>query len=213
MAKQTVTLRLDEDNLTYLAGLEGPGAANLSEKIQSLLADARAQRDGLGDFGAAYDFTRRLFTAPERCVRDSEVRTQVRSELIGACWRGCPTRPRSCSRAPARAPIATQGGRGASPAPGAWTRGARPGARGFDAAARACRIPRLLRPWHTGAAFTVRGHHGRARRPGQRRYSSRGHEGDEEIAMSETLTSRVAASSPVDSTPSSTPSRTRDLKA
>lgn len=82
MAKQTVTLRLDEDDLTYLAGLEMPGAANLSEKIRMLLADARAQRDGLGDFGAAYDFTRRLFAAPERCVRDAEVRTQVRSELI-----------------------------------------------------------------------------------------------------------------------------------
>lgn len=82
MAKQTVTLRLDEDDLTYLAGLEMPGAANLSEKIRTLLADARAQRDGLGDFGAAYDFTRRLFAAPERCIRDAEVRTQVRSELI-----------------------------------------------------------------------------------------------------------------------------------
>ena len=82
MAKQTVTLRLDEDDLTYLAGIDVPGAANLSEKIRALLADARAQRDGLGDFGAAYDFTRRLFTAPERCVRDAEVRTQVRSELI-----------------------------------------------------------------------------------------------------------------------------------
>jgi hypothetical protein len=82
MAKQTVTLRLDEDDLTYLAGIDVPGAANLSEKIRALLADARAQRDGLGDFGAAYDFTRRLFATPERCVRDTEVRTQVRSELI-----------------------------------------------------------------------------------------------------------------------------------
>ena len=82
MAKQTVTLRLDEDDLTYLAGIDVPGAANLSEKIRALLADARAQRDGLGDFGAAYDFTRRLFSTPERCVRDAEVRTQVRSELI-----------------------------------------------------------------------------------------------------------------------------------
>jgi hypothetical protein len=82
MAKQTVTLRLDEDDLTYLAGIDVPGAVNLSEKIRALLADARAQREGLGDFGAAYDFTRRLFATPERCVRDTEVRAQVRSELI-----------------------------------------------------------------------------------------------------------------------------------
>lgn len=82
MPKQTVTIRLDEDDLTYLAGIEMAGATNLSEKIRTLLADARAQRAGLDDFGAAYDFTRRLFAAPDRCVRDAEVRAEVRSELI-----------------------------------------------------------------------------------------------------------------------------------
>lgn len=82
MAKQTITLRLDEDDLTYLAGIDVPGASNLSEKIRGLLAEARAQREGLGDFGAAYDFSRRLFGQPERCLRDAEVREQVRSELI-----------------------------------------------------------------------------------------------------------------------------------
>ena len=44
MAKQTVTLRLDEDDLTYLAGIDVPGAANLSEKIRALLADAAGAR-------------------------------------------------------------------------------------------------------------------------------------------------------------------------
>lgn len=82
MAKQTITLRLDEDDLTYLSQVEVPGATNLSEKMRGLLAEARAQREGLGDFGAAYDFSRRLFGAPERCLRDAEVRAQVRSELI-----------------------------------------------------------------------------------------------------------------------------------
>ena len=83
MAKQIVTLRLDEDDLTYLAELEVQGATNLSEKIRALLADARAQRAGLGDYGAAYDFTRRLFAGPDRCVRDAEVQAEVRSEIIG----------------------------------------------------------------------------------------------------------------------------------
>lgn len=82
MAKQTITLRLDEDDLAYLAQVEVPGASNLSEKIRGLLAEARAQREGLGDFGAAYDFSRRLFGQPERCVRDAEVHEQVRSEVI-----------------------------------------------------------------------------------------------------------------------------------
>jgi hypothetical protein len=83
MAKQIVTLRLDEDDLTYLAELDVPGATNLSEKMRVLLAEARAQRAGHGDYGAAYDFTRRLFAGPDRCVRDAEVQAGVRSEFIG----------------------------------------------------------------------------------------------------------------------------------
>ncbi|MBD9369908.1 hypothetical protein [Xanthomonas sp. XNM01] len=82
MAKQTVTLRLDEDDLTFLAGIEVAGATNLSEKIRALLADARAQREGLDDFGAAYDFVRGLFAVPERRVHQAEVASQQRSELV-----------------------------------------------------------------------------------------------------------------------------------
>lgn len=82
MAKQTVTLRLDEDDLTYLAQVELPGASNLSEKIRVLLADARRQRDGLDDAGAAFDFSRRLFSVPERALRQAELDAQMRSELI-----------------------------------------------------------------------------------------------------------------------------------
>lgn len=82
MAKQTITLRLDEDDLGYLAGVEVVGAANLSEKIRALLADARRQREGLTDFGAAYDFARRLLAATERRIRDTEVQAEIRSELL-----------------------------------------------------------------------------------------------------------------------------------
>lgn len=82
MAKQTVTLRLDEDDLTFLAQTEVAGAANLSEKIRALLADARAQREGLDDFGAAYDFVRGLFAVPERRIHQAEVASRQRSELV-----------------------------------------------------------------------------------------------------------------------------------
>lgn len=82
MAKQTITIRLDEDDLTYLSSVELAGAANLSEKIRALLAEARAQREGMRDPGLAYDFTRRLFAGPERSIRETEMQTQMRSELI-----------------------------------------------------------------------------------------------------------------------------------
>jgi hypothetical protein len=82
MAKQTVTLRLDEDDLTWLAQAELPGASNLSEKVRALLAAARDQQAGIGDYGAAYDFCRRLFAGAERALRQAEVDSQQRSELI-----------------------------------------------------------------------------------------------------------------------------------
>lgn len=82
MAKQTITIRLDEDDLTYLSSVELNGAANLSEKIRALLAEARAQRDGMQDSGLAWDFTRRLFAGPERGIREAELQAQMRSELI-----------------------------------------------------------------------------------------------------------------------------------
>jgi len=82
MAKQTVTLRLDEDDLTFLAQIEVAGATNLSEKIRALLAEARSQREGLDDFGAAYDFVRGLISVPERRIHQAEVASQQRSELV-----------------------------------------------------------------------------------------------------------------------------------
>jgi hypothetical protein len=82
VAKQTITIRLDEDDLTYLSSVELNGAANLSEKIRALLAEARAQRDGMHDSGLAWDFTRRLFAGPERGIREAELLAQMRSELI-----------------------------------------------------------------------------------------------------------------------------------
>jgi len=82
MAKQTITLRLDEEDLSYLASLDVTGATNLSEKIRALLADARRQREGLDDASAAYDFAKRLFALSERRLRDAEMRADLRSELL-----------------------------------------------------------------------------------------------------------------------------------
>ncbi|MFU8832013.1 MAG: hypothetical protein ACNA7J_07645 [Wenzhouxiangella sp.] len=82
MAKQTVTLRLDEDDLTYLSQVEISGAGNLSEKIRALLAEARAQREGCEDFAAAHDFSRRLFARIERELHAAEMTAEMRSESV-----------------------------------------------------------------------------------------------------------------------------------
>ncbi len=82
VAKQTVTLRLDEDDLTYLSQVEIHGAGNLSEKIRALIDEARAQRDGAENYAAAHDFSRQLFARVDRQINAAEVEASTRSELI-----------------------------------------------------------------------------------------------------------------------------------
>jgi len=82
VAKQTITVRLDEDDLTYLSTVEVAGATTVSDKLRALLADARRQHEGMREYGAAHDFARRLFAEPERCLRDAELQVEMRSELL-----------------------------------------------------------------------------------------------------------------------------------
>ncbi|MBX3726605.1 MAG: hypothetical protein KF823_11900 [Xanthomonadales bacterium] len=82
MAKQTVTLRLDEDDLGFLASASLSGATNLSEKIRALIAEARLRQAGVADAGAAWDYSRALFAAPERALRQAELASGARSELV-----------------------------------------------------------------------------------------------------------------------------------
>jgi len=81
VAKQTVTLRLDGDDLTFLAQAEIADAANLSEKIRALISDARMRREGTGEYTAAHDFSRQLFSRVERALNSAEIRAGSRSEL------------------------------------------------------------------------------------------------------------------------------------
>jgi len=81
VTKQTVTLRLDEDDLTYLSQVEISGAGNLSEKIRALINEARSQREGAEDYAAAHDFARHLFARVDRRINAAEVLAGKRSEL------------------------------------------------------------------------------------------------------------------------------------
>ena len=81
MAKQTVTLRLDEDDLTYLSQVDIQGAGNLSQKIRALINEARAQREGTKDYAAAHDFARSLFARVDQQINFIELETATRSEL------------------------------------------------------------------------------------------------------------------------------------
>jgi len=82
MAKQLVTVRLSEDDVSFLAGLDLPEATNLSEKLRALIAEARRQQDSGTDAIAAYDTARRALAGPERCLREAEMKLEMRSELL-----------------------------------------------------------------------------------------------------------------------------------
>jgi hypothetical protein len=82
VTKQSVTLRVDEDDLDFLAQLDLPGATSLSEKIRALLGEARLRHAGLADPAAAWDYSRKLYGTPERTLRIAELACQQRSELV-----------------------------------------------------------------------------------------------------------------------------------
>jgi len=82
VAKQTVTLRLEQEDLDYLSAVDIQGAGNFSEKIRALLAEARAQREGVNDPAAAHDFARRIFARVDREIHTAEIKAGIRSELM-----------------------------------------------------------------------------------------------------------------------------------
>ncbi len=82
VAKQTVTVRLEQEDLDYLSAVDIQGAGNFSEKIRALLAEARAQREGVNDPAAAHDFARRIFSRVDREIHAAEIRAGTRSELM-----------------------------------------------------------------------------------------------------------------------------------
>jgi hypothetical protein len=47
---QTVSVRIPEEDLAWLAGIQLAGASSPSDKIRALLADARRRADGSGDY-------------------------------------------------------------------------------------------------------------------------------------------------------------------
>ena len=93
MAKQTVTLRLDEDDLTYLSQVEISGAANLSEE-DSYPAD-RGQ--GLNATGCTIRL--RLTTLPAACslaLNATSAQPKCPSEFDPSSLTGCcPGYPKS----------------------------------------------------------------------------------------------------------------------
>ncbi len=82
MAKQTMSLRLEQDDLSFLASLDQSGSGTLSDKIRGLIDEARIYRQGMERHDAAYDYSRNLLAPVDRRITSAEMHTGKRSELI-----------------------------------------------------------------------------------------------------------------------------------
>ena len=82
MAKQTMSLRLEQEDLTFLASLDKSGSGTLSDKIRGLIDEARIYRQGMERHDAAYDYARNLIAPVDRRITSAEMCSGKRSELV-----------------------------------------------------------------------------------------------------------------------------------
>ena len=87
---QTVSVRITEDDIQWLMGLDIEGARNPSDRIRSLIGATRRQREGSSDYVACTamlrDFLRPLLDA----VSTAERREKVHSEVVATILAGLP---------------------------------------------------------------------------------------------------------------------------
>src|ERR1700761_8280609 len=85
---QTVSVRIPEDDLQWLMGLDIEGARNPSDRIRALIGTTRRQRAGTSDYvaGAAMlrDFLRPLQDALSAAERREKVHSEVVATILAA---------------------------------------------------------------------------------------------------------------------------------
>jgi hypothetical protein len=79
---QTISVRVPDDDLAWLLGLEIDGARNPSDRIRSLIAATRRQREGVADFVACTAMLREFLRPFLETVRAAERRHGVHSEVV-----------------------------------------------------------------------------------------------------------------------------------
>ena len=84
MTNKTVSLsvRVSDDDAAFLAGLEVTGAVTPSEKLRAILAAARRREEGLGSYSESLALFQEMLGPAVRALRDHELSTHSRSELL-----------------------------------------------------------------------------------------------------------------------------------
>lgn len=76
------TIRLSEEDQSFLAGLALPGATTISDKLRALIHDRRLQHEAARDYKAALSLSAALLGPLQESVRLAENRYRMHSELI-----------------------------------------------------------------------------------------------------------------------------------
>ncbi len=87
---QTVSVRIPEDDLEWLMGLDIEGARNPSDRIRSLIGATRRQRAGASDYVACAAMLRDFLRPLQDVVSAAERREKVHSEVVAAILAALP---------------------------------------------------------------------------------------------------------------------------
>ena len=85
-----ISVRISDEDASFLAGLEVPGAITPSEKVRVLISNARRIRSGEIDYAGSVQAFSELLSPVERAVVIAEQETGVHSELVAVVLRWLP---------------------------------------------------------------------------------------------------------------------------
>ena len=87
---QTISVRVPDDDLEWLLGLDLAGARNPSDRIRSLITANRRQREGMADYVACVSMLRDFLRPFQSALQTAERRHGVHSEVVAAIAESLP---------------------------------------------------------------------------------------------------------------------------
>lgn len=87
---QTVSVRIPEEDIEWLMGLDIAGARNPSDRIRSLISATRRQRAGTSDYAAAAAMMRDFLRPLQDVLSATERREKLHSEVVATILAGLP---------------------------------------------------------------------------------------------------------------------------
>lgn len=79
-----MSVRVSPDDAEFIAGLAIPGASTPSDKLRSIIGQARARTEGTAEYASCLALVQDMLSPARQRVREAEHRHRVNSELLAA---------------------------------------------------------------------------------------------------------------------------------